>query len=160
MTILHLNRRWLFEIESRTRTGGGPPPLPLWERVGVRGSGLSIVRNPSPGSHLAMRHSQSFASASLAKNGRRRRPMLSHKGRGDTEHLSHVIARRQRQSVAFSIRFLPKMRVRSAEVGRRRILADLDDAAADGAGAGEMFEQRFTVVAANGTRQLGEILVE
>jgi hypothetical protein len=27
-------------------------PLPLRERVGVRGSGLSIERNPSPGSHL------------------------------------------------------------------------------------------------------------
>jgi hypothetical protein len=26
----------------------------LWERVGVRGYGLSIGRNPSPGSHLAM----------------------------------------------------------------------------------------------------------
>src|SRR6202021_159737 len=31
--------------------GGGLPP-PLWERVGVRGYGLSMVRNPSPGSHL------------------------------------------------------------------------------------------------------------
>ena len=30
------------------------------------------------------------------------------------------------------------MRVRAAEVGRGRILADLDDAAPDGAGAGEM----------------------
>src|SRR6202041_2998061 len=30
----------------------GAPPLPLWERVGVRGSGLSIDLNPSPGSHL------------------------------------------------------------------------------------------------------------
>src|SRR5712671_1907920 len=38
-----------------------------WERVGVRGYGLSIGRNPSPGSHLSMRSD------------------LSHKGRGDTE---------------------------------------------------------------------------
>src|SRR5258706_3363588 len=28
-----------------------------------RGHGLSIGRNPSPGSHLSMRHSRSFASA-------------------------------------------------------------------------------------------------
>jgi hypothetical protein len=27
----------------------------LWERVGVRGYGLTIDRNPSPGSHRAMR---------------------------------------------------------------------------------------------------------
>src|SRR6266545_4837987 len=40
---------------------------PLWERVGVRGYGLSLGRTPSPGSHLAMRSD------------------LSHKGRGDTE---------------------------------------------------------------------------
>src|SRR5229473_5504985 len=38
---------------------------PLWERVGVRGYGLSIGRNPSPGSHLTMRSD------------------LSHEGRGD-----------------------------------------------------------------------------
>ncbi len=64
-----------LKIESRTCNGGGELPLPLWERVGVRGSRLSIVRNPSPGSHLSMRSD------------------LSHKGRGETEHLSHVIAR-------------------------------------------------------------------
>jgi hypothetical protein len=34
----------------------------------VRGYGLSIERNPSPGSHLSMRSD------------------LSHKGRGDAEH--------------------------------------------------------------------------
>src|ERR1700709_1149074 len=45
-------------------------PLPLWERVGVRGSGLSIVRNPSPGSHLAMRSD------------------LSHRGRGEANGVS------------------------------------------------------------------------
>ena len=44
---------------------GGEFPLPLWERVGVRGYGLSIERNPSPGSHLSMRSD------------------LSHKGRGN-----------------------------------------------------------------------------
>src|ERR1700709_1646203 len=43
----------------------GEPPLPLWERVGVRGPGLSIVRYPSPGLHLAMQSD------------------LSHKGRGE-----------------------------------------------------------------------------
>ena len=36
-----------------------------WERVGVRGSGPSIDRTPSPGSHLSMRSD------------------LSHKGRGE-----------------------------------------------------------------------------
>ena len=51
----------------------GEPPLPLWERVGVRGSGLSIVRNPSPGSHLSMRSD------------------LSHKGRGDNEQAATII---------------------------------------------------------------------
>ena len=30
----------------------GALPLPLWERVGVRGFGLSMEHNPSPGSHL------------------------------------------------------------------------------------------------------------
>src|SRR6267378_1162673 len=39
--------------------------------------------NPSPGSHLSTRRSRSFASASFAENGRRRRPMLSHKERGE-----------------------------------------------------------------------------
>src|SRR5258707_13741540 len=51
----------------------GALPLPLWDRdersslsrVGVRGYGLSIVHNPSPGSHLSMRSD------------------LSHKGRGE-----------------------------------------------------------------------------
>jgi hypothetical protein len=59
-------------------------PSPLRERVGVRGCGLSIECNPSPGSHLSMRHSRSFASASLfkrtaAEGGLR----LSRKGRGN-----------------------------------------------------------------------------
>jgi len=39
-----------------SRSGSGKAlPLPLWERVGVRGYGLTIDRNPSPGSHLTMR---------------------------------------------------------------------------------------------------------
>jgi hypothetical protein len=50
--------------------------------------------------------------------------------------------------------------VRTAEVGRGGILADLDDAAANGAGAGEMVEQRFAVAATDRARQLGKILVE
>ena len=59
---------------------------------------------------------------------------------------------RETQSVAtalFSIRLLRQIRVRAAEVGGGGILADLDDAAADGAGAGEMLEQRFAVAAAD-----------
>src|ERR1700685_476054 len=42
--------------------------LPLWERVGVRGCGRTIDRNPSPGSHLAMRSD------------------LSHKGKGEVSY--------------------------------------------------------------------------
>jgi hypothetical protein len=34
-----------------------------------------------------MRHSRSIASAFFSKDGRRRRPLLSHKGRGGIEHL-------------------------------------------------------------------------
>src|SRR5258708_20857454 len=52
------------------------------------------------------------------------------------------------------------MLMRTAEVGRRGILTDLDDATADRAGAGEMLEQRLAVAAADRARQLGEILVE
>jgi hypothetical protein len=40
------------ELEQRCLGNGGELPLPLWERVGVRGSGPSTDRNPSPGSHL------------------------------------------------------------------------------------------------------------
>jgi hypothetical protein len=47
------------------------------------------------------------------------------------------------------LRLLSQLRVGAAEVGRRGILADLDDAAADGAGAGKMLEQRFAVIAAD-----------
>src|SRR5579883_3442946 len=47
----------------------GALPLPLWERVGVRGYGLSIEKNPSPGSHLAMR-------SGFSHKG-------THKGRGE-----------------------------------------------------------------------------
>src|SRR6266852_6572568 len=36
-----------------------------------------------------------------------------------------------------SVRLLPQLRVRTAEVGGGGVLADLDDAAADGAGGGE-----------------------
>jgi len=53
-----------------------------------------------------------------------------------------------------SLRLLRQWRMRPAEIRRRRILADLDDAAADGAGAGEMLEQRFAVVAADGAGEL------
>src|SRR5712692_8934564 len=47
---------------------GGELPLPLWERVGVRGYGLSIEQDPSPGSHLPMRRSRSSASAFFFKD--------------------------------------------------------------------------------------------
>src|SRR6266481_724687 len=59
-----------------------------------------------------------------------------------------------------SIGLLVQLRVWAAEVGRCRILADLDNAAADRAGAGEMLEQRLAVAAADRARQLGEVLVE
>ena len=62
--------------------------------------------------------------------------------------------RRKQPSSAASIRLLSQLRVRTAEVGRGGILADLDDAAADGAGAGEMLEQRLAVVAADRAREL------
>ena len=68
---------------------GGELPLPLRERVGVRGSGLSIDLNPSPGSHLTMRHSRSIASAFSSKDGRQRRPLLSRKGRGEERRARH-----------------------------------------------------------------------
>jgi hypothetical protein len=72
------------EIRLSCNGIGGELPLPLWERVGVRGYGLSIDLNPSPGSHLSMRRSRSFASAfvfltTAAKGGL----CLSPKGRGE-----------------------------------------------------------------------------
>ena len=48
----------------------------------------------------------------------------------------------------------------AAEIGRGRILADLDNAAADGAGAGEVVEQRFTVTATDRAGEFREVLVE
>src|SRR6266550_3258276 len=48
-----------IEALARCSGNGSELPLPLWERVGVRGYGLSWERNPSPGSHLKMRHSRS-----------------------------------------------------------------------------------------------------
>src|SRR5882672_2870164 len=52
------------------------------------------------------------------------------------------------------------MRVRAAEVGCGGILADLDDAAANGTGASEMLKQRLAIAAADRARQLGEVLIE
>src|SRR5580693_1086776 len=43
------------EISLIRKGNGSTLPLPLRERVGVRGYGLTIDRNPSPGSHPAMR---------------------------------------------------------------------------------------------------------
>jgi hypothetical protein len=50
---------WNFELQAlrpvlRRRRIGGRLPL-HGERVGVRGYGLSMELNPSPGSHLSMR---------------------------------------------------------------------------------------------------------
>src|ERR1700722_17918131 len=58
------------------------------------------------------------------------------------------------------LRLLPQLRVRAAEIGCGGILAGLDDAAADRAGAREVFEQRLAVAAANRAGELREILVE
>ena len=71
----------------------GPITPDAWERVGVRGPGPSIGRNPSPGSHLSMRSD------------------LSHKGRGNarsrvrrfdfqTAKTPNVIASEAKQSMA------------------------------------------------------------
>src|ERR1700679_1646303 len=43
------------ETRLMRKGNGSELPLPLWERVGVRGYGLAIGRDPSPGSHLTMR---------------------------------------------------------------------------------------------------------
>jgi hypothetical protein len=64
-----------IEMKLDVRKADGEPPLPLWERVGVRGYGLSMERNPSPAAHLAMRVD------------------LSHKGRGGTELVAPGSAR-------------------------------------------------------------------
>ena len=67
---------------NRIRTAcrnGGELPLPLWERVGVRGYGLSIALDPSPGSHLTMRRSRSFASAFFPGTAAEGGLCLSHK---------------------------------------------------------------------------------
>src|ERR1700722_19973618 len=57
-------------------------------------------------------------------------------------------------------RLLAQLRVRPAEIGYGGILADLDDAASDRAGAGEMLEQRLAVAASDRAGQLGEVLVK
>src|ERR1700730_15341747 len=47
-------------------------------------------------------------------------------------------------------RLVRQARMGAAEIGCGRILADRHDALADGAGAGEMFEQRVAVAAPDG----------
>src|ERR1700733_16113025 len=58
------------------------------------------------------------------------------------------------------LRLVAQLRVRPPETGGGGILADLDNAAANRAGAGEMLEQRLAVAAADGPGELGEVLVE
>src|SRR5262249_29669787 len=55
---------------------------------------------------------------------------------------------------------LLQIRMRPAEVGGGRILAGLDDAATDGAGAGEVVEQRFAVAAPDRAGELRQVLGE
>jgi len=55
---------------------------------------------------------------------------------------------------------LLQMLVRPAKIRRGGVLTDLDDAAADGAGAAKMLEQRFAVVAADRAGQLRQILLK
>src|SRR5436305_393399 len=50
--------------------------------------------------------------------------------------------------------------MRAAEVGRRGILADLHDAAADRAGAAEVFEQRIAIAAPHRARELRQVFAE
>ena len=66
-----------------------------------------------------------------------------------TRHLEDV----RNDESAPLIRLLQR-RMPTAEIRRRRILTDLDDAAADGAGAGEVLEQRFDGVAADRAGEL------
>src|SRR3984957_5329058 len=62
------------EIRLICNGNGSAPPLPLWERVGVRGSGPSIERNPSPGSHLRC----DIAEALLRRSFPRRSPKATY----------------------------------------------------------------------------------
>src|SRR5882672_6075980 len=66
-------RQILHFVSSQCINSGSALPLPLWERVGVRGSDLSIGRDPPPGSHLSMRSD------------------LSHKGRGDRTQMPRSV---------------------------------------------------------------------
>jgi hypothetical protein len=53
-----------------------------------------------------------------------------------------------------------QIRVRPAEIRRRRILADIDDPFADGAGPGEMLEQCIAVTLADRLGQGRDVFVE
>src|SRR5262249_40620420 len=63
-------------------------------------------------------------------------------------------ARGEGRFSATSARLLAELLMRAAEIGCGGILAGLDDAAADGAGAREMVEQRLAVAAADRAGQL------
>src|ERR1700744_2138424 len=65
-----------------------------------------------------------------------------------------------RGGVGRLIRLLAELRMWAAEIGRGGILADLDDAAAYRAGAGEMLVQGLAVAAPDRTGEFCEILVE
>src|ERR1700735_3939100 len=60
------------ETRLMRKGNGSELPLPLWERVGVRGYGLTIDRTPSPGSHLAMRSDLSRKGRGEASSGQNR----------------------------------------------------------------------------------------
>src|SRR5690349_363330 len=79
------------------------------------------------------------------------------KGPHPEEHRVSDASRRKKPGI------LPRLLQRwllPAEIRCGGILADLEDAAADGAGAGEMVEQRLAIVAADSAGELREILVE
>src|SRR5689334_16472858 len=79
------------------------------------------------------------------------------KGPHPEEHRVSDASRRMKAGI------LPRLlqrRLLPAEIRCSGILADLEDAAADGACSCEMLEQRLAIVAADGAGELREILVE
>jgi hypothetical protein len=112
-------RRRKQQIQSnwtiKRLSNGGALPLPLRERVGMRGYGLTIDRNPSPGSHLTMRSD------------------LSRKGRGEAGwRAARGFARR-----AFPIEFSnskSRIRVRVPAAQRARVVHEPSPKKSEGVG--------------------------